>query len=108
MSRRGRFYRIDDRTGFKVRASDTRKEWTGAIVHRDEWEPRHPQDFVRPRRDEQRVPDPRPDPEPVFQYPAGGPFFLVVEDRDAAKKLEVTEGQFRVYSGVTELSPSDL
>lgn len=56
----GDFYRICDRCGRKKLASETRKEWTGFIVCKDHWEARHPQDFVRGRRDEQRVPDPRP------------------------------------------------
>lgn len=59
--REGDFYRLDDRTGRKVRASDTRKEWTGRIVSKDGWEPRQPQDFVRGLYDRQTVPNPRPD-----------------------------------------------
>lgn len=49
----GSFYRkgdnnlICDRTGFKIKASDSRKEWNGLVVHKDEWEERHPQDYVR-------------------------------------------------------------
>lgn len=60
--RPGDFWRIDDRTGSKVRSSDTVKQWDGLIVHRDEFEERHPQDFVRGRIDKQRVHDPRPEP----------------------------------------------
>lgn len=56
----GDFYRICDRTGFKVRASRTKKEWNGLIVRDKSWEPRHPQDFVRGRIDPQVVPEPRP------------------------------------------------
>lgn len=59
--RNGDFLRVCDRTGFTVWASDTVKEWTGAIVHRGVWEARHPQDFVRGVRDDMRVSDPRPD-----------------------------------------------
>lgn len=59
--RPGDFWRIDDRTGRKVRSSETVKQWDGLIVHRDEFETRHPQDFVRGRIDRQRVPDPRPE-----------------------------------------------
>lgn len=62
----GDFWRICDRTGFKVRASHTQKEWTGAIVRNGSWEQRHPQDFVRGRADDQRVIDPRPRPTDVF------------------------------------------
>ena len=34
---------IDDRTGKKVSYTDLRKEWTGHMVHKDEWEAKHPQ-----------------------------------------------------------------
>ena len=52
---------IDDRTGFKVNLSDMRKEWNGLMVHKDEWEPKHPQ--LRPRSaiDAQQLRNPRPD-----------------------------------------------
>jgi hypothetical protein len=65
-ARPGDFLRIDDRSGFCVYASETRKEWNGAIVDRRSYEARHPQDFVRARVDRQRVPDPRPRPTDVF------------------------------------------
>lgn len=58
----GDFWRICDRSGRKVRASQTIKQWDGLIVAREEYEDRHPQDFVRGRKDEQSVPDPRPEP----------------------------------------------
>ena len=60
--RPGDFYRICDRTGFKVRASETAKEWNGLIVRDQSYETRHPQDFVRGVYDKQNVPDPRPEP----------------------------------------------
>ena len=78
--RPGDHYKIDDRSGFKVRASRTRKQWDGLIVRSDRYESRHPQDFVRARRDMQAVTDPRPEPEPQWldtitqttaEHPAG-------------------------------------
>lgn len=63
-SRRGNHYVIDERTGFKVWASDTSVEWTGLRV--SERDPRHPQDFVRGRADRQRVPGGRPAATPIF------------------------------------------
>ena len=60
--KKGDFNRICDRCGFKVKASETRKEWTGLIVCISGcWEARHSQEFVRGRRDNQRVPYPRPE-----------------------------------------------
>lgn len=59
----GQFNCICDRCGFKMKSSQTRLEWTGLRVCGKCWEPRHPQDFVRGRRDNQMVPQPRPDPD---------------------------------------------
>lgn len=55
-----------DRTGFRVLASDTQKEWDGAIVWDRVYEVRHPQDFVRSVRDVEMVPYARPKAEPVY------------------------------------------
>lgn len=62
----GSFYRIDDRTGFAVRAENTRKQWNNIIVRLQSFEERQPQDFVRGRRDNQTVPEPRPRQTNVF------------------------------------------
>lgn len=63
--RPGDFKRQCDRTGQTALASDTRKEWTGLIVRREHWEPRHPQDFVRALADDMAAREGRPfkDPE---------------------------------------------
>lgn len=60
---------ICDRTGRKVYASQTRKEWNGLRVLKTFWEPRHPQDFVRGRADRQAVADPRPEGTDMFVTP---------------------------------------
>lgn len=62
----GDHYNIDDRTGFKVRASRTKKEWTGRIVREQSFEPRQPQDLVQGVPDIQTVPEPRPRQVNVF------------------------------------------
>lgn len=66
----GSFYRVDERTGFVRRAEETRKEWTGSIVGSDVWEPRHPQDSVKGRADNQAVPEPRPVPRATYFGPS--------------------------------------
>jgi len=58
--RHGDFKRRCDRSGFRVHASDTRKEWNGLIVDKRFWEPRHPQDYVKGVKDDQSVPEARP------------------------------------------------
>lgn len=62
----GDFWRICDECGFKTRSSETRKRWDGLIVCLSDFEQRHPQDFVRGRKDRQNVPDPRPEPADVL------------------------------------------
>ena len=55
-------YGISDRSGFRYRLKDMRKEWNGFLVGKDEWEPKHPQ--LDPRRrptDAEALRDPRPD-----------------------------------------------
>ncbi len=58
----GDHYKICDVCGFQKRSSQTFKRWDGLMVCEEDWEPRHPQDFVRGRTDRQNVPDPRPEP----------------------------------------------
>ncbi len=68
--KKGDFNRICDRCGLKMKASETRREWTGLIVCTDGcWEARHPQEKVRGKRDRQRVPFPRPESPDVFLGP---------------------------------------
>lgn len=62
----GSFYRICDRTGFAERAEHTRKQWNNIIVRERSFEERQPQDFVRGRRDDQTVPEPRPRQVPTY------------------------------------------
>lgn len=60
---------ICDVCGFEYMASETRMRWDNARVCMKDWEPRHPQDFVRARRDRQAVRNPRPPPPDVFLSP---------------------------------------
>lgn len=64
--RPGDHYVICDECGGKFHVSETLKRWDKMRVCRADWEPRHPQDFVRGRRDRQRVVDPRPEPRDTF------------------------------------------
>lgn len=62
----GDFYRICDITGFKIRASKTRKQWNGYIVRTKSWEARNAQDLVRGIADYQVVPEARPRPATIY------------------------------------------
>jgi hypothetical protein len=63
-------YGISDRSGFRYRLRDMKKEWTGALVGPDEFELKHPQlNPPRHRADPQALRDPRPDqPETLVVY----------------------------------------
>lgn len=47
----GNHWVICDRCGFATRSQDARKTWDGLVVCPEDYEPRHPQDFVRARTD---------------------------------------------------------
>ena len=55
----GQHNKLCDRTGFKIKNEETKKEWTNAVVRRESWEERQPQDLIRSQPDNQVVPDPR-------------------------------------------------
>jgi len=53
---------ISDRSGAAYRLRDMRKEWTGMLVGKDEWEAKQPQlTVVKTPADPQALRDPRPD-----------------------------------------------
>lgn len=52
--------------GRKFKATQMKKRWDGAIVCREDWEPRHPQDFVKGVKDNPSVPLSRPEPSDQF------------------------------------------
>lgn len=55
-------YGISDRSGFRYRLRDMRKEWNGLLVGKDEWEAKQPQlEPLRARPDPQALKDPRPE-----------------------------------------------
>jgi len=63
---RGDYNCIDDLHGFKLKRSECRVRWDNALVPSEDWEERHPQDFLRSRQDRQKVPNARPEQTDVF------------------------------------------
>ena len=62
---------ICDRCGSKYKAHQVATEWTGLLVCRGPgtkncYDHRNPQDFVRSRKDTQKVPYTRPEPTPTY------------------------------------------
>jgi hypothetical protein len=55
------------------------REWNGLIVHKDFYERRHEQDYIRARRENLTVPDARPEPTPVFV----GPLITTIAEDEA-------------------------
>lgn len=50
----------------KIKASEAKQRWDGFIVCPDDFENRHPQDFVRARQDKISVPFTRPIPPLIY------------------------------------------
>lgn len=58
---------VCDSCGFDIRAQDIRETWDHRMVCPADWEPRHPQDFVRSKQDHIRAESPvRPVPAEIF------------------------------------------
>lgn len=57
---------ICDVCGFKFKGSQLKKRWDGAMVCSDDFERRHPQDFIKARPERNNVKDARVEPTPRF------------------------------------------
>ena len=64
----------------KYKASLMRKRWDGLMVCPNDWEPRHPQDFLRAVPDRQAVPWNRPETPDVFTLFCPYPTFFGAAD----------------------------
>ena len=74
MKRPGHHLVMCDVSGFACWDDEVLERWDGAIVHKDFWEERHPQDFVRGVKDDQSVSPVNPEPTDVLiadAYPNG-------------------------------------
>lgn len=57
----GQWNVLCDVCGFKFKSGDVQKRWDGLYVCKDDYEVRHPSDFFKGTKDDQRVPFNRPD-----------------------------------------------
>ena len=64
---KGQWNALCQRCGFVHKSGQIRKEWTGLMVCKSCWEPRHPQDSVTGRVDKQAPPWSSPEPADVFR-----------------------------------------
>ena len=53
----------------KIKASESKQRWDGLIVCPNDFETRHPQDFVKSKEDKISVPFSRPRPPDIFNIP---------------------------------------
>jgi len=67
---------ISDRSGFRYRLREMRKEWNGLLVGPDEFEQKHPQlEPVHVRADAQALKNPRPDTQNIMSETITFPTF---------------------------------
>lgn len=64
--KKGDWKAICDVCGWDYYASQLLLRWDGARVCKKDWEPRHPQDFLKTQPDNQSVPWTRVEPSDVF------------------------------------------
>lgn len=62
---------VSDRSGQVFPANEIVRQWDGLLVHKDEEEPRHPQEFVRGVVDDYSVRNPRPQQNFLFTLSTG-------------------------------------
>jgi hypothetical protein len=65
-----------DVCGFKFKASELRKRWDNMMVCTEDYEVRHPQDFIRGIKER---------PAPPWSRPRGADVFIVVGPADPTK-----------------------
>lgn len=93
----GAHWVIDDVTGFKVLSTKTRKQWDGAVVAEDVYEPRQPQDLIRARRERPGVINARPRPNDTFI----GPLTTVIAATALAGSFDI------VVESTVRMAPAD-
>src|SRR5882762_1391216 len=62
----GEWNSICDVCGFKFKEKDLKDRWDGLKVCNKDWEPRHPQELIRPMPTERPLPWTRPEPTDQF------------------------------------------
>ena len=80
---------VSDRSGFVFPANEVVRQWDGLLVHKDEEEPRHPQEFVRGVVDDYAVRNPRPRaPYEATLFEGDAKSFLYLVDRDGNELVD--------------------
>ena len=95
---------ISDRSGLEFPYTEMVKEWNGSLVHKSEFEPKHPQqERQRHKPDAQSLKDARPArAEPLTVFVGGGGFF----DYDDSMQPSTNKKQPLVVSSIGTVSVS--
>lgn len=72
----GEFNLVCDVCSKKIKAHEAKQRWDGFIVCTDDYEVRHPQDFVRAKQDKITIPFQRPIPELIFTNVTYGNMYI--------------------------------
>ena len=103
-------YGISDRSGFRYRLKDMRKEWTGFLVGKDEWEPKHPQ--LEPRHqptDAEALRDPRPDTNNIISATVTFPAFdLTTFEYIPTVKASTSLGSVTLSGVIETINPTGV
>lgn len=100
----GDWWILCDSCNKKIRASESRLRWDGFIVCKDDYETRHPQDFLQARQDKISVPFSRPRAEDQFvtidlsAYPTDT---LAVTNESFTKTVTIVPLNFPITTGST-------
>ena len=76
----GKWLAICDVCGYRYYNDQLKKDWRGLMVCKDDWETRHPQDFLKVRRDIMSPPWARPESTDQF---VSTTFYCLLETRPA-------------------------
>lgn len=87
---KGQWNVICQRCGFKHKSGNIRKEWTGLMVCKSCWEPRHPQDFVTGRADKQAPPWSSPETTVSFRT-------TLLMDEDGNVLIDENGNAYRIF-----------
>ena len=81
-------YFLSDRSGMQFPYKEMRKEWNGSLVHKSEFESKHPQlEKEKHSSDAQSIEDARPDRlEPMTVFVGGSGFFEYNNSMQVSKK----------------------
>ena len=85
---------ISDRSGMEFPYNEMVKEWNGSLVHRSEYEPKHPQlERQQHKPDGQSLKDARPDRiEPITVFLGGAGFFEYNDSMQVSNKKSPVVG----------------